>query len=139
MLLFGSSLVFQKRSEVLHIFNALSNNDIRFQSVDVSSPLTDTEASVETSSLQRSSAALDSAVQGSNARAHRIYKLRQFVERERYNKNQGLWREKLYQKLFLDATDDSLKLELPQIWAVTENGLDGTPDSALRVPICEVP
>ncbi len=60
------------------------------------------------------------------------------VERER--DHQGVWRKKLHETLFSDVTDDNatLELKLPQIWAVTENGLNGAPESALRVPICKV-
>jgi hypothetical protein len=118
---------------VLHIFNSLSNNDIRFQSVDVSSPLND--APENASSLERSSAA-EASAEGKKSRMLEMYKWHQLVERER--DHQGLWREKLYQTLFSDVADDSATLKLPQIWAVTENGLDGLPDSALRVPICKV-
>lgn len=124
---------------MLHIFNSLSNNDIRFQSVDVSSPLNDAgydkEAPEKASSLERSSAA-EASAEGKKSRMLEMYKWRQLVERER--DHQGLWRDKLHQTLFSDVADDSATLKLPQIWAVTENGLDGLPDSALRVPICKV-
>jgi hypothetical protein len=111
--------------EVLHIFDALSNNDIRFQSVDVSSLGKD------------SPPPSDDEEPAAEAKNEEQYKWRQIVERERRGQ-QGLWREKLYQKLFSNTTDDSATLELPQIWAVTEYGLNGAPDSALRVPVCKV-
>lgn len=122
----------QKRSEVLHIFGALSSNDIRFQSVDVSSP--DIQADMEAPVEERYSADEDSAESKNVTK----YKWRQLAAREMYH--QQLWRDKLYQKLFSDVADSNATVEinLPQIWAVTENGLNGAPDSALRLPICEV-
>ena len=122
---------------MLHIFDALSSNDIRFQSVDVSSPLSGANSSsqADASSLPQS-LSTPASVQEKNVKTRRW---REIVERER--DKQGEWRKLLVQSLFSGTAHDNVPLELPQIWVVTENGPnDGTPESKdpLRLPICKV-
>jgi hypothetical protein len=112
------SLLIQKRWESLRIFDALSKNDIRFQSVDVSS------ACEHQDSGEISSSAVQDHKKSENKMKE--FRWRQIVERER--NHQQIWRDLLHDDLFTSPeSPEEMTLQLPQVWVVTENDMNGTP------------
>ena len=102
--------------------------------MDVSSPQ-------DVSSSQSSPLPVETApgITQDNDKPDKERRWRQIVERER--DHQGYWRDLLHKSLFSSPeSKDEMMLDLPQIWAVTENDTDGKPDSelVLRAPICKV-
>lgn len=116
---------------MLHIFDTLSTADIRFLSVDVSEQHSDTA----TPPSHSSSAAHQSVDHLDVARWRKI------IEREKSFQNE--WRDELLDQLFKSSNLTEMVLELPQIWAVTENPSSPAtlPDSFKsfhRVALCKV-
>jgi hypothetical protein len=116
----------------------LTANDIRFLSVDVSSPVgAGSSSPVVPCKPDNLSARRTSFSQETTTR------WRQIVESENGQDHPegpsvNLWRSVLYKSLVASSEGDHFQVELPQIWAVTEKGLDGTSHEPLRLPICKV-
>ncbi len=111
---------------MLHIFDTLSTADIRFLSVDVSE-----QHSYTATPPSHASAAHQSV--------DKVARWRKIVERERCFQNE--WRDELRDQLFKSSKLTEMMLELPQIWAVTENPASPPPDSFKsfrRVALCKV-
>ncbi len=118
---------------MLHIFDTLSIADIRFLSVDVSE-----DTATPTSHASESSAAHQSVDPRVVAD---VTRWRKIVERERCFQNE--WRDELRDQLFKSSKETEEILELPQIWAVTENPARPGPSpdsfkSFRRVALCKV-
>ena len=127
----------QKRSEVLDIFDTLSTADIRFLSVDVSRFLSLDVSEQHTTDIATAPSHASSAAHQSVDKV--VARWRQIVERERCFQNE--WRDELRDQLFKSSKLTEMMLELPQIWAVTENPVSPPPDSFKsfrRVPLCKV-
>lgn len=132
---------------MLHIFDTLSTADIRFLSVDVSRFLSLDVSEQHTTDIATAPSHASSAAHQSVDKV--VARWRQIVERERCFQNE--WRDELRDVLFKSSKPKEMMpvLQLPQIWAVTEEQEQGftsspvspPPDSFKsfrRVPLCKV-
>lgn len=100
--------------------------------MDITSPLSGADSSSKVVAPSQPESAFDQEKKFKSSCAE---EWSQIIKRE--TNLHGQWRNLHDRSLLSGTAQDNMSLELPQIWGVTENGLNNA-EAPLRVPICKV-